>query len=255
MRVVKFATDVTAEKLRTAEYEGKIRAIDRAQAVIEFELDGTVILRRTVERLLAVQRVETVFVLVPPGQLEPCKKLLERCDVEVRAHQVDPPPWARLVKAARKWSLDGWRGGLGGTCSFDEYVDCRLLAGLLGIVKADAVLAFPPGAPFFDPGLADGMIQLLFDADEQVRLTFAQAPPGVTGLVLRADLIKELVEKSAPIGWVFGYLPDSPHKDLIFQSCCYSVPAALRYASARLFADTDRSMETITPLPSDSLIP
>jgi len=42
-RVVKFATDVTAEKLKTAEYEGKIRAIDRAQAVIEFELDGTVI--------------------------------------------------------------------------------------------------------------------------------------------------------------------------------------------------------------------
>ena len=43
VRVVKFATDVTAVKLQTAEYEGKIRAIDRALAVIEFELDGTVI--------------------------------------------------------------------------------------------------------------------------------------------------------------------------------------------------------------------
>ena len=43
IRVVKFATDVTAVKLQTAEYEGKIRAINRAQAVIEFELDGTVI--------------------------------------------------------------------------------------------------------------------------------------------------------------------------------------------------------------------
>jgi len=43
VRVVKFATDVTAEKLQTAEYEGKLRAIDRAQAVIEFNLDGTVI--------------------------------------------------------------------------------------------------------------------------------------------------------------------------------------------------------------------
>lgn len=43
VRVVKFATDVTAAKLQTAEYEGKIRAINRAQAVIEFELDGTVI--------------------------------------------------------------------------------------------------------------------------------------------------------------------------------------------------------------------
>jgi methyl-accepting chemotaxis protein len=43
LRVVKFATDVTTSKLKTAEYEGMIRAIERAQAVIEFELDGTVI--------------------------------------------------------------------------------------------------------------------------------------------------------------------------------------------------------------------
>ena len=43
IRVVKFATDVTAAKLQQAEFEGKLRAIDRAQAVIEFELDGRVI--------------------------------------------------------------------------------------------------------------------------------------------------------------------------------------------------------------------
>jgi methyl-accepting chemotaxis protein len=43
LRVVKFATDVTAAKLQTAEYEGMIRAINRAQAVIEFDLDGKVL--------------------------------------------------------------------------------------------------------------------------------------------------------------------------------------------------------------------
>jgi len=43
IRIVKFATDVTAAKLQIAEYEGMIRAIERAQAVIEFELDGTII--------------------------------------------------------------------------------------------------------------------------------------------------------------------------------------------------------------------
>jgi methyl-accepting chemotaxis protein len=42
-RIVKFAVDVTAAKLQNAEYEGKVEAINRAQAVIEFELDGTVI--------------------------------------------------------------------------------------------------------------------------------------------------------------------------------------------------------------------
>nr|MDJ0868734.1 PAS domain S-box protein [Myxococcota bacterium] len=42
-KIVKFATDVTQTKLEYAEYEGKVQAIDRAQAVIEFELDGTII--------------------------------------------------------------------------------------------------------------------------------------------------------------------------------------------------------------------
>ena len=43
IRVVKFATDITASKLQIAEFEGMVRAINRAQAIIEFELDGTVI--------------------------------------------------------------------------------------------------------------------------------------------------------------------------------------------------------------------
>lgn len=43
VRIVKFATDITESKLREAEVEGMLRAIDRVQAVIEFNLDGTVI--------------------------------------------------------------------------------------------------------------------------------------------------------------------------------------------------------------------
>ncbi len=42
-KVVKFATNITDEKLRTAEQDGKMAAINRAQAMIEFELDGTII--------------------------------------------------------------------------------------------------------------------------------------------------------------------------------------------------------------------
>ena len=42
-KVVKFATDITAAKLKNAEFEGKLTAIGKAQAVIEFNLDGTII--------------------------------------------------------------------------------------------------------------------------------------------------------------------------------------------------------------------
>jgi methyl-accepting chemotaxis protein len=40
--VVKFATDVTAQKLKTADLAGQIAAIGKSQAVIEFNLDGTI---------------------------------------------------------------------------------------------------------------------------------------------------------------------------------------------------------------------
>src|SRR3979490_1411990 len=42
-RVIKFATDITAEKLASMENAGMIAAIGRAQAVIAFNLDGTVV--------------------------------------------------------------------------------------------------------------------------------------------------------------------------------------------------------------------
>lgn len=41
-KVVKYATDITAQKLRNADYEGQIAAISKSQAVIEFKMDGTI---------------------------------------------------------------------------------------------------------------------------------------------------------------------------------------------------------------------
>ena len=42
-KVVKFASDVTESQLRNSDYEGKVAAIDRSQAIAEFSLDGTVL--------------------------------------------------------------------------------------------------------------------------------------------------------------------------------------------------------------------
>jgi methyl-accepting chemotaxis protein len=42
-KVVKYATDVTEQKLRNADFAGQIEAIGKSQAVIEFNMDGTII--------------------------------------------------------------------------------------------------------------------------------------------------------------------------------------------------------------------
>ena len=41
-KVVKYAVDITAQKLRNADFEGQLAAISKSQAVIEFSLDGTI---------------------------------------------------------------------------------------------------------------------------------------------------------------------------------------------------------------------
>jgi methyl-accepting chemotaxis protein len=42
-KVVKFATDVTQQKLTNADFSGQIEAIGKSQAVIEFQMDGTIV--------------------------------------------------------------------------------------------------------------------------------------------------------------------------------------------------------------------
>ncbi len=42
-KVVKYATDITAERLQSADYLGQIEAVGKSQAVIEFNMDGTII--------------------------------------------------------------------------------------------------------------------------------------------------------------------------------------------------------------------
>ena len=43
VKIVKIATDITEQRLASANFEGQIAAIDKAQAVIEFSLDGKIL--------------------------------------------------------------------------------------------------------------------------------------------------------------------------------------------------------------------
>ena len=214
---------------------------------------GEPVLRQTVRRVASVTQVSTVTVLCPVNQAVRCAALLDGTGAEIRRFEAGPAPWASLVRAARKWSLDAWRGGIGGTTHIDEYLDARLINEWLASTQADLVLCVPPAAPLFDVSLADRMIAYYRGIGNETNLVFAQSPPGVTGVLLHRSLVCELAEKSIPIGWIFGYKPDSPRKDLIFQPCCFEIPPELRYASGRLLADTRRSMRRMEALHADGM--
>lgn len=214
-------------------------------------LAGTTILRRTVEHVSAAKNINRTYVLCPAAQRERCVALLDGTGAAVHSFDAPPPTWQSLVRIARKWSLDAWRGGIGGSTSFDEYTDPRLIAGLLEKVEADAVVNIPAAAPLFDPAVADRMIEHHRDNSDASFLTFTQAPPGLTGVVLRTSLVREIATSGIPVGWVLSYKPDSPQKDLYLQDCCYEVPSELRYATGRLIVDTERALRTVSDILTD----
>ncbi len=211
------------------------------------ELDGVPVLRRTIDRVAKAMRVGEIHVVCPVEQHARCAALLADAPITLHPAQIIATPWRSLVRSARKWSLDGWRGGLGGTTSYDEFMDASLLAQVLETVTADYCLCVPSAAAAFDPVLADRMIdhQDCVAEEEEITMTFTQAPPGLSGLLLHRDAVDELAKKSIPIGWVFGYQPDVPRKDQIFLPGCCEIPVELRYAAGRLQADTSRGVSSL----------
>ncbi len=235
----------------------------KVMAVIQADLDATTlgtrsrlaeplcgvpILRRTVMRVARASHVDSVHVVCPVGQRDRCAALLEGSPALVGKSDRGPAPWASLVRASRKWSLDGWRGGIGDTTHFDEYTDPGFLRDVIDAVPATTVLSLPPGAAVVDPELIDRMIEHHWRMGDDTKMTFTTAPPGLAGLLLDAELVRELADKAIPVGFVFSYKPDTPQKDLVFQPACCEVPAAVRYASGRLVGDTDRSVERLHAL-------
>ncbi len=212
------------------------------------EIGGVTVLRRTLDRLRRVGEIEDIYVLCPTAQRDRCSAIVSATDVFVHGYELPPAPWASLVQSARKWSLDGWRGGLGGSTHFDEFIDARLIHGLLGTVSADAVLTVPAAAVLLDAGIIQSLIKQFIDQRDELRMTFAQAPPGLGGVLMERALIADLAQKNIPLGWLFSYKPDEPQKDLIFQPCCVETPVDVRYVVGRLLADTDRSFQHVATL-------
>jgi radical SAM protein with 4Fe4S-binding SPASM domain len=224
------------------------------------ELRGVPVLRRTLERVTIARAVARHFVLCPQPHLQRLRDVVAGLPVELVAVDGEPDPWRTLTRVARKWSLDGWRGGIGGTTYFDEFCFPGILSRVASMTSADAVFAYPAAAPLISPTLIASMVDRRAMIDDQARMAFSQAVPGLAGLLVDAGLVEELAQTKTPPGSLFSYKPDSPRKDLIFHSACIELPAAIRFATGRLVADTDRSLERINALlrhvrdPSDKQI-
>ena len=207
-------------------------------------LSGESILRRTLSRVGKAKRIEDRFLIAPSEQFAAMKDLLHGIDVQL-INKSGATPHAALVRAGRTWGLDGWRGGIGGLCAFDEDIDCALAAQVADAAGADCVAFIPAAAPLFDPVLFDAMFAHYCQHAEQSRLTFTQAPPGLSALILCSPLLQELAPTGQPPGALLTYQPSQPFADLTGKEACYRSPLDVVQARGRLIADTWRGTARI----------
>ena len=104
-KVVKYATDITAMRELRADAEGKLSAIDKAQAVIEFNLDGTVRMAndnflRALGYTLAEVRGQHHSMFVDPAERESAE--YRQFWAKLARGEYDSAQYKRIAKGGRE---------------------------------------------------------------------------------------------------------------------------------------------------------
>lgn len=149
-----------------------------------------------------------------------------------------------LLRGARLWAADCWRGGLGGLTIFDEIIEPAGMLAALEELGADAALAVAGDWCLVDPDLCAALVERHREDPAANRVAFTQAAPGLAGCVVdRAALAdfragRVTAGTYASFGGMLAYVPVVPLADPIARQVCVPVAPAVRDALVRCIPDT-----------------
>ena len=198
----------------------------------------------TLERLRQAKSIGHTAILCWEDQLAEVQPIAEDQEVYVLAKGPRcAVPTMDGVSAARRWA-DGWRGGLMQTCEFDRGFNAPWLMELAPKLSADTMVLIDPSAALVDPVLVDGLIRHA-ELNPEVPLVFSQAAPGLSGVVIRFDLLKQLASVNAHPGKFIHYQPQQPCRDPIGEKACASVATSIARTTHRFTLDSQRQVDRL----------
>jgi hypothetical protein len=203
------------------------------------DLDDRIVLRHTVDRLRQTD-LDDVIVVCPTGAavaFEDVTNLQTSLPLTDAVHD-------RAV-AARKWSPNCWRGGIGGATVYDELIVAAPMLEAMKVHRLDAVLVVGPDWPRLDPQLCDAVIARYRENPESNPLTFTQAPPGLCGIVIGRELLGRMQADGAMFGAMIDYNPRAPQADPIAKNVCVQIEPAIRQQMRRFTYDAQRWVEAL----------
>ncbi len=204
-------------------------------------LAGVPVLQHTLRRVARIGEVSRRCLVVRPRDAAAAGAFLHDSGLaapfELLPIDDQPRTRRRLIRAARKWNLAGWRGTPLGTTWFDEFVEPLLAARVIQHTAADAVLCIDGHQAALDWHLAGRMIAHAASHTEHARFVFTQAPPGLAGLLLRREQAVELAQGNAPVGMLLCYRPEVAQMDPINRDPCLQVDRVISQTHARFLPD------------------
>ncbi len=203
------------------------------------------VLAWTLRRLAKSKQISRVTILCWADQQSAVASIAEKagttcCTPAPRSAM----PQIESIAASRRWA-DGWRGGLLAACEFDRGFHGGWVAQILHEQNADAALLVDPAAALVDPELVDGIIAHA-QSNPDVDFYFSPAAPGLSGVLVRRQMVDQLAAGAANPGMLLAYRPDLPQRDPISTPACVTVPAGLARTTTRFTLDSQRQIQRIS---------
>jgi hypothetical protein len=126
---------------------------------------------------------------------------------------------------------------------YDEMLPAYPFLQVMQAKGAESLVALRGDWCCIDPAIATQQLELHRSAPEAMKLTFTQAPPGLTPVVIHRSVLEEMVANNATVANLLCYNPKKPVIDPVGKDVNVQVPASVRSQYRRFVYDTPRAVE------------
>jgi hypothetical protein len=215
------------------------------------------VLAEVLHRLSRVQGLGEIALLVPPDQMNQTQGLQS---LGLRPHTREltrrPDSIDARVRIGRAWNLLAWRGGAGQFTVFDEEYHPAAIAQACAQAfdgqGAEHVLVVHSHGIFLDTQITSALLHHHLHKNHDLRVTYTPSAPGLSGMVLQAQTVKEMADNNVLPWQLLAYDPHAPTFDTLIRDACMQVDPALSKIPNRFCVDTDRSWSLCRDLATKS---
>ncbi|MFN3167451.1 MAG: hypothetical protein ACE37H_10350 [Phycisphaeraceae bacterium] len=211
------------------------------------ELAGNTVLQHTLDRVARIDGIDAIVLLHPEEQSLAGAYVTPDNAPPIQTHAIQTRPgdaWLRgVIDSGRKWALTAWRGGIGGMIVYDELMPAYSILQAMRRDQAESVVVLRADWCCIDPDLATRQLRLHRSAPDAMKLTFTQAPPGLSPLVIHRSVLEDMAEHSATVANLLCYNPKKPAIDPVGKDVNVPIPAEVRDQFRRFIYDTPRAID------------